>query len=224
MNGRALYNAETEISDAEFLKRIEKGENVIINDKLYTYNTSYGKKDWQGSALPKVYGSISSSLTWKNFTLSILSTYSLGGKVYDTGYRYLMFTTTNSPSALHKDAAKGWNGIPAGMTADSENRIDANGIPQFDLSSKASTSYTTSSRWLTNGSYFILKNINLNYNFPTALTTKWGLGGVSVYGSVENVATITSRKGMNPQFSFSGSQDNTFVAARVFTLGLNLNF
>ena len=64
----------------------------------------------------------------------------------------------------------------------------------------------------------------LNYSFPKKVVTKWGLGGLSVYGSIENAATFTARKGMNPQYSFSGSQDNTFVAARVFTLGLNLNF
>ena len=63
-----------------------------------------------------------------------------------------------------------------------------------------------------------------DYSFPKKVVTKWGLGGLSVYGSIENAATFTARKGMNPQYSFSGSQDNTFVAARVFTLGLNLNF
>lgn len=29
---------------------------------------------------------------------------------------------------------------------------------------------------------------------------------------------------MNPQYSFNGTQDNTFVGARVYTLGLNLKF
>ena len=56
------------------------------------------------------------------------------------------------------------------------------------------------------------------------MVNKWGLSVLNIYGSIENAATFTARKGMNPQYSFSGSQDNTFVAARVFTLGLNLNF
>ena len=72
--------------------------------------------------------------------------------------------------------------------------------------------------------YFVIKNINLNYAFPKKVVTKWGLSGLNIYGSIENAATFTARKGMNPQYSFSGSQDNTFVTARVFTLGLNLNF
>ena len=51
-----------------------------------------------------------------------------------------------------------------------------------------------------------------------------GLSGLSVYGSIENAFTITSLKGMNPQYSFSGGMDNTFVTARVYTLGLSLKF
>ena len=63
-----------------------------------------------------------------------------------------MYTTTNGPSALHKDVLNGWKVAPEGMTADSPNRLDPNGTPQFDLSGLASTSYGASSRWLTDAS------------------------------------------------------------------------
>ena len=224
MNGRALYNANSQLGESTINALKAQDEYVTINGKNYVYNTSYAEKEWQGSALPDVYGSINTSLTWKDLTLSVLCTYSLGGKVYDYNYQGLMYTTTNGPGALHKDVLNGWQAAPEGMTEDSPNRLNPNGTPQFDLSSLASTSYGASSRWLTDASYFVIKNINLNYSFPKKVVTKWGLGGLSVYGSIENAATFTARKGMNPQYSFTGSQDNTFVAARVFTLGLNLNF
>lgn len=226
MNGRALYKIDPEIeADAEALAYYkQRGAVVTINDKNYVYSTNYAGKDWQGSALPDVYGSINTSLTWKNLTLSVLGTFSIGGKVYDSNYAGLMYTTSNGVGALHKDVLNGWKAIPEGMTADSPNRLNPGGTPQFDLSSMASTSYGASSRWLVDASYFVLKNINLNYSFPSRLVSKWGLGGLSVYGSIENAATFTKRKGMNPQYSYSGSQDNTFVTARVFSMGLNLNF
>lgn len=224
LNGRALYNADSKLSEATVTALKARGDYVTINGKNYVYNTSYGEKDWQGSALPDVYGSLSTALTWKNISLSVLCTYSLGGKMYDHNYTGLMYTTSNGPSALHKDVMRAWTAAPEGMTEDSPNRLNPGGTPQFDLSSLASTSYGASSRWLTDASYFIIKNINLNYTFPSSLTTKWGLGGLSVYGAIENAATFTARKGMNPQYSFNGDQDNTFVTARVFTLGLNLNF
>ena len=104
------------------------------------------------------------------------------------------------------------------MTETSANRVDPNGVPRFDLSSQDAYSQGSCDRWLQNSSYFILKNINLNYNLPKRWVTKLGLAGLSVYGSIENA------KGMNPQYSFNGTMDNTFVTARVYTLGLNLKF
>lgn len=224
LTGRALYNADPTLSESTVNALKAQGNYLTINGKDYVYSTSYAAREWQGSALPDVYGSISTSLTWKDLTLSVLCTYSLGGKVYDSNYQSLMYTTSNSAGALHKDVMNGWKEAPEGMTEDSPNRLDPDGIPQFDLSSLASTSSTTSSRWLTSASYFTIKNINLNYNLPRKFVNRLGLGGLSVYGTVENAAIITSRKGMNPQYSFNGTQDNTFVGARVYTLGLNLKF
>ena len=220
MNGRALYEIDpSKIEDAQ-----ANGYHVNINGQDYTYNTTYARKDWSGTALPTVYGSISTSLSYKGLTLSVLGTYSLGGKTYDTTYASLMSTAVASPGALHTDVLNTWQGVPTGMTETSPNRIDPNGIPRFDLSSQDAYSQGSCDRWLQNSSYFVLKNINLNYNLPKRCVTKLGLAGLSIYGSIENAFTITSLKGMNPQYSFNGTMDNTFVTARVYTLGLNLKF
>lgn len=224
MNGRALYVADPELAESTVESLTSKGNYVTINGKGYVYNTSYAAKEWHGSAIPDLYGSISTSLSWKNLTLTVLGTYSIGGKVYDNNYQSLMFNATNSIGALHKDVLKGWTSVPEGMTEDSPNRLDPNGTPQFDLSSLATTSYANSSRWLVDASYFVIKNINLGYTVPTSLVSKIGLTGLNVYGSIENAATFTKRKGMNPQYSFTGLQDNTYVTARVFTVGINMNF
>lgn len=150
-------------------------------------------------------------------------TYSLGGKVYDSSYRSLMTGSATSAGALHEDALKSWNGVPAGMTETSSNRIDPNGIPSMDFY-YASDNNTTSDRWLTSGSYLIFKNLNIAYNVPAKLTKALGLQGLSVMGSVDNLFTLTSRKGLNPQYSFTGTQDATYVSARAFNLGVNIKF
>lgn len=49
-----------------------------------------------------------------------------------------------------------------------------------------------------------------------------GLGGLSVDFSVENPAIFSAMKGLNPQYSFSGGDGNTFVSARVYSIGLNI--
>ena len=221
MTGRSLYTIDPELQD----KAVAAGEAVTIGEETYTtLPGSYGKRDWAGTAHPWFFGSLNSVLQFKGFALNALFTYSLGGKVYDSAYQTLMSTNSaSSASANHVDLANSWNGVPAGMTEDSPNRIDPNGIPQLDFE-YSSYNNATSDRWLTSASYFVVKNITLSYSLPKLVMNKIGLQGLTLTAGVENLATFTSRKGLNPQYSFSGGSDNTYVTARVFNFGLQFQF
>ena len=221
MTGRSLYTIDPELQE----KAAAAGETVTIGDETYTTMPgSYGKRDWAGTAHPWFFGSLNSVLQFKGFALNALFTYSLGGKVYDSAYQTLMSTNSaSSASANHVDLANSWNGVPAGMTEDSPNRIDPNGIPQLDFE-YSSYNNATSDRWLTSASYFVVKNISLSYSVPKLLMNKIGMQGLTLTAGVENLATFTSRKGVNPQYSFSGGSDNTYVTARVFNFGLQFQF
>lgn len=220
MTGNSLYLPDLETYTLDEIK--DAGYLVQIGDKNYTTYTTYAKKDWSGSAIPNVYGSVSTSLTWKDITLSGLFTYSIGGKVYDYSYASLMGVTSN-PSAIHKDVLKSWQGVPEGMTEDSPNRIDPNGIPviNYELSSKNNAQST---RFLTDASYLVIKNIALSYSVPRQLISKLDLNSLTINASVENLATFTKRKGMNPQQSFSGTSSDMLVTPRIFTVGVSVNF
>jgi hypothetical protein len=150
-------------------------------------------------------------------------TYSLGGKVFDSAYYSLMGTSSTSSSAQHKDILKSWSGVPEGMTETSANRIDPNGTPVIDHN-LSSYNNAVSDRWLTNASYLVMKNITLTYNLPKDIVRSWGLTGVSVNAGIENAFTVTARKGLNPQYSFSGTQDATYTTARIFNVGATVRF
>jgi hypothetical protein len=141
----------------------------------------------------------------------------------DSGYSGLMSASATSAGALHKDLLKSWNGVPEGMTETSPNRIDPNGIPAMDFY-YSSDNNSTSDRWLTDASYLIFKNLYLSWNVPSKWVKTLGLQGLSLQGSVDNLFTLTGRKGMNPQYSFTGTQDATYVSARAFNLGVNIKF
>ena len=220
MTGQSLYTLDPDMKETA----IANGALTTINGVDYTTVTAYGKRDWAGSALPKVYGSVNTSLSWKDLSLSMLFTYSLGGKVYDASYASLMSTSAmSSGSALHADALKSWDGIPAGMTEDSPNRIDPNGIPALDFN-RSTDNNAASDRWLTNASYLVFKNLNIAYSLPHKWINKLGIGNVTLNAGIENLFTLTKRKGMNPQYSFSGDSDDTYVTARVYNLGLTVKF
>ena len=220
LTGRSLYTL-----DPDQKTNAEKaGELVTINDVDYTTDTSYGKRDWAGTALPTVYGSFNTSLRYKNLTLSALFTWSLGGKMYDGIYQSLMSTNSASSAANnHKDLLNSWQQAPEGMTETSANRIDPNGLPSLDFN-RSQKSNATSDRWLTSNNYFVIKNVNLSYNLPKRWMQAAGLESASVNASVENLLSLSARTGMNPQYSFNGGYDNTYVTARVFNLGVTINF
>ena len=222
MTGNSLYTLDPEKEEAA----AAAGELVEINGVKYTNDTAYGLRDFHDTALPTVYGSFHTNLSWNGLSAGFLFTYSLGGKTYDGSYQSLMSTNAmSSGSAIHKDALKAWNGVPEGMTETSANRIDPNGIPamNYDRSSKNNA---TSDRWLTNASYLVCKNISLSYSLPKSILNAWnvGINGITLNAGVENLFTITARKGMNPQYSFLGGSDDTYVTSRVFNFGMTLNF
>ena len=219
MTGKSLY----ELDPKQEATAASAGDLVEINGTKYTTSTSQALRKWAGTALPSVYGSFGTNLRWNDLSLSVLMTYSLGGKTMDGSYRSLMSTASaSSSSALHKDVLNSWTAAPNGMTATSADRIDPNGTPILDFNGSTDNN-AVSDRWLTSSSYLIMKNIMLTYRLPKSLVTKWGLGGVSLKAGVENLFTLTSRKGLNPQYSFAGGSDDTYVSARVFNFGLTVD-
>ena len=202
----------------------QKNAVVVIDGTPYSYLTTYGKREFHGSAMPTAYGSFNFSVSYKAFSLYTLFTYQLGGKVMDSNYQLLM-NSQSTPTALHKDVLKGWTAEQATAT----DAIDRNGVPKLSdapviVSGLEADLNATSSRWLTSASYLILKNINLSYQLPKELVRKAGIENVMLTLTCENLFTLTSRKGMNPQQNFAGTQSATFVTPRIFSAGVNIKF
>lgn len=193
---------------------------VKINDKYYVNNVTYAKRDWSGSSIPKVYGGVTLRANWKSLSFQTLFTYGLGGKMMDYSYLDLM-SVSGTPHSLHTDLLKAWNGTPEGMTATSPNRLDPNGIPAIDYSRNAQATQT-STRFLQDASYGVLKNISLGYGLPSATLEKISLRSCQINFTIENLATFTKLQGMDPQQSFNGVHYNYFMTPRIFSLGLNI--
>jgi hypothetical protein len=83
-----------------------------------------------------------------------------------------------------------------------------------------------SDRWIENGSYLRLSSLTLSYSLPIQSTY---LQGITIWGSAQNLFTITKYLGNNPETSLGGSVlsqgiDRGLVSAgRTFSLGLNIN-
>ncbi|GHT04376.1 SusC/RagA family TonB-linked outer membrane protein [Bacteroidia bacterium] len=238
MSGRSLYKIDTEkyyVKDPSGapapatekrtvipVDAIGLPNTVNINGVDYTYKTTYAKRDYSGSAIPDVSGAFNTSFRYKDFSLNAQFTYALGNKILDYTYQSYMSVTAN-PRALHADLLKSWNGVPAGMTETSPNRIDPNGIPEVNYYRSADNN-ATSTRFLKDGSYLTLKVVNLVYTVPKKITDKLDITSARINLTAENLFISTKYKGVNPQQSFSGLQYNYLTTPRVLSLGLNVQF
>jgi TonB-dependent starch-binding outer membrane protein SusC len=94
-----------------------------------------------------------------------------------------------------------------------------------------------STRFVEDGSYLRFKAITLGYNLPGSLLSKVGINQAKFYVTGENVLTITSYKGFDPEVSAFGlSDDNTlknvalgvdfgtYPQTRNLIFGVNLTF
>ena len=55
-----------------------------------------------------------------------------------------------------------------------------------------------SNRWLENGSYLRLSNVQLGYNLPKHMLERWHIPSLHVYVSGQNLLTITNYSGLDP--------------------------
>ncbi|ARS33979.1 SusC/RagA family TonB-linked outer membrane protein [Pontibacter actiniarum] len=186
-----------------------EGKTRVINGDTVTTDSNGAKYHYAGSAIPDFAGGITNTFTYKNLSLSVLLTYQVGGKVYDANYASLMNAGTQG-GALHKDILNRW-----------QQAGDETDVPRMDLTT--ATHYNAQSdRWLIDASYLNIRSVNLNYVLPSELTSKVFLKNASVFASGENLALFSKRDGMNVNQSYSGVTSNSYIPARVYTVGLNV--
>tara|TARA_R110002096_G_scaffold390415_2_gene584929 strand:+ start:1313 stop:4360 length:3048 start_codon:yes stop_codon:yes gene_type:complete len=86
-----------------------------------------------------------------------------------------------------------------------------------------------SDRWLEDGSYIRLRNVQIGYNFDDTFLNKIGMSGLRIYASGQNLFTITDYSGLDPDVQGNGILERgvdagNWPSSRIFSLGLNVEF
>lgn len=163
------------------------------------------------SALPKMYGGLSTSVSAYGFDFALQTAFQLGGYVYDGVYAALMDGGTYGQN-WSTDIFKRW-------TADNTSTT----VPR--VSTGDQNANATSTRFLTSASYFSLKNVSLGYTLPKKLVRSANINNLRVYLSADNVWLLSARKGLDPRQTFSGvTYSGTYSALRTTSLGLSVSF
>lgn len=185
------------------------GNAKDTNNYVFAVNNK-GRQFTGSSAIPKLSGAITNTFNYKNFELSFLISYGIGGKYYDGTYQNLMqagdiIGSTN----FHNDIKDSW-------TPENPNAS----LPRVEVGNV--NIGQQSDRWLVDASYLNIRNINLSYGLPANLAAKAHMKSVSVSLAVDNVWLFSKRQGMNPQNNFSGVSDYVYVPGRTIVAGLRL--
>jgi len=185
----------------------ENGEIATTNDWQETVRAYTGD-----SSIPDLLGSVANSISYKGFSFDFLINYGIGGSVLDNGYSAMMHSGTYGRS-FHPDILNAWR-QPGDITNVPRLENGNNGLVR-----------TESERFLTDASFWSLRNVNLGYTFDTRIANQLGLDQLRVSVSGENLYTKSERKGLNPQFNLAGTgSGNDFNPARIISLGLNVTF
>ena len=81
-----------------------------------------------------------------------------------------------------------------------------------------------SDRYLEDGSYLRLKNLTLGYTLPASLTKKICISSLRFFFSANNLFTLTSYSGFDPEVGEASIDWGTYPITRTFSLGVDLKF
>ena len=170
-------------------------------------------RTWCGSPLPKFELGVNVTLAYKDFDFNMFWAGKFGNKIYNQLRKNLLnFNVDN---------------IPADVTPWTWDN-PSNEYPRM-LAGTTSNNIEYCDRFLENGTYFRLKNVQLGYTLPASLSQKIYVQKVRAYVSGTNLITLTGYKGYDPDIICGnvyaqGIDSGQYPSARQLNFGLQVTF
>jgi TonB-linked SusC/RagA family outer membrane protein len=210
-------------SDAEVQAHSKDGEliqpNAAPGDIRFKDVDGDGELDdddkiYSGTGIPKYNYSLSFDGSYKGFDMSVLF-YGVGGnKIYNANRYY--FESMLTPRNFFATTANAWTtgntntDMPRAVSGDPNNN------------SREST------RFLEDGGFLRVKNIQLGYTLPSSLTSKVKIQKARIYVSGQNLFTITNYSGQDPEVGradvWSPGLDKTlYPISKMYLFGVQIS-
>ncbi|MDP2335521.1 MAG: TonB-dependent receptor [Bacteroidota bacterium] len=214
-------------NETDILLSALQGNNIHPGDVKYKDANQDGHIDnldrvYLGSAIPWLNGGLNLTGNYKNFDVSMFFQGVYGNKIYsqvnqDIEGFYRGFTVTQ------RYFDNRWTGEGTSNTQ-----------PRASWTSKQNNA-TPSSRFLEDGAYVRLKNVQIGYAIPANTLKVIGLSQVRVYASGSNLFTLTKYSGLDPEMTVSDNSKSegvraagidwgTYPSALTIMLGLDITF
>ncbi len=218
--------------DAEILSHAFQGNNILPGDVKFkdlsgpdgspdNVIDSYDRRH-VGSPLPDFTGGLTTVFNYGNWDFSFFLEGIYGNEIYWQAAHDIegFYRAFNLTTRVYDDR---WTG-PG--TSNTQPRVSWSG---------STNNKKPSTRFLFDGSYLRLKNLNLGYTFSKNVTGKIHARTIKVYVSAQNLLTFTKYPGLDPEMQTSDNSKNegdlavgidwgTYPSARIFNIGLNIEF
>ena len=175
-------------------------------------------RTYLGSPVPKFTGGLNLKFTYKGFDLETYLYTSLGNKIFNVSKWFTDFYPSFAGAAISARVKDSWTPQNTGAS-----------VPIFEAASNFSTNTQSNSYYVEDGSYLRFQNVSIGYNLPASFLNRIGLERVRVFGSTNNIFTITKYQGLDP--SVGGNADTNFgidvgnyPITRSFLFGLSVGF
>ena len=171
-----------------------------------------------GRTVPKHFGGFTNNFTYKNFDLSVLTSWSYGNDVYN---KNLVRGTGQNIPFFNK------YGIVRDRWTPENPNSTVSAINGFGDAGVSGNAYSI---FVEDGSFIRLSNITLGYKLPQKLVKTLGVKSFRLYAAADNVWLWSDYSGYDPEVSVGNNQltpgldSDSYPRARTFRIGLNVGF
>ncbi|NIJ43908.1 TonB-linked SusC/RagA family outer membrane protein [Wenyingzhuangia heitensis] len=212
-----LFQNQDEIDNYASLPNVQPGDvkyRDVNNDGVIDDDD----RKYIGSPLPKFTYGINLDMNYKQFDFTAFFQGSYGNKIFNASDYDLKgdLSTNLNTSMLNR-----WTGEGT-----------SNSIPRATFTNLSSNSIV-SSRFVQDGSYLRLKNVQLGYSLPKSFLKKTSITKLRMYASAQNLITFTDYDGLDPEVGVDGSTGSPldigidrgrYPSVRTLSLGFDINF
>jgi len=214
------------------IKRTPDGQKIVGSNGYYEREST---PSYIGSVLPDWTGGISNVFKYKNFSLSGLIDFQKGGVIFLRGYQTAIYAGT-----MKITAENGVRENPIVAEGVMQTGVDANGDPTYATNTIPAASNKQYFRLMRktpgdftvfDASFIKLREVALQYNFPSKIISKIGLSKAKVSLIGRNLAILyrNTPEGYNPESAgnssgnIQGREYGQLPTARSFALSFNIS-
>ncbi|MGQ0738048.1 MAG: SusC/RagA family TonB-linked outer membrane protein [Bacteroidota bacterium] len=193
--------------------------------------TADGDRTIVGNANPDFTGGWTNQVTYKNFDLSVFVNFVVGNDIYNANkieWTDGAFPNLNMLNIMNQRFTY--------INAAGQRVTDPTELAKMNAGANIWTPVRVQRWWLhswavEDGSYLRFNNITLGYSLPKSVLDKIKISNFRIYGTVNNLATITSYSGYDPDVTSRRSDPLTpgvdfaaYPRARTWLVGVNVTF